>query len=142
MFLLGRQAMLGHDPPTYFRSIVTTCSPRPAKVHAAIVPPVPPPRITRSYSSMFFTAHDETDCVPTFYGYRFLPHFNRVTVGGRAAPLSPIFWTFNFSYLRSRTFLQRKGLNRRRRKSASFYPRGEAAKNFGGFLAKGWRGIC
>jgi hypothetical protein len=100
MFLLGRQAMLGHDPPTYFRSIAATRSPRPAKVHAAIVPPVPLPRITRSYSSMFFTTHDETDCVPTSYSHCFLPCFKRVTIGGRAAALSPIFWTSNFSYLR------------------------------------------
>src|SRR6516164_4362302 len=51
MFLLGKQAMFGHDPPTYFRSIATTRCPCLAKVHAAIVDPVPPPRITRSYSS-------------------------------------------------------------------------------------------
>src|SRR6266478_5996011 len=51
MFLLGMQAMFWHDPPTYFRSITATRWPCPAKVQAAIVPPVPPPRITRSYSS-------------------------------------------------------------------------------------------
>src|SRR5215468_810550 len=51
MFLLGRQAMFGHDPPTYLRSIAATRFPCPAKVQAAIVDPVPPPRITRSYSS-------------------------------------------------------------------------------------------
>src|SRR5271156_2702318 len=51
MFLLGRQAMFGHDPPMYLRSITATRCPWPAKVHAAIVDPVPPPRITRSYSS-------------------------------------------------------------------------------------------
>src|SRR5258708_32589276 len=53
MFLLGMQAMFWHDPPTYFRSITATRWPCPAKVQAAIVPPVPPPRITRSYSSGF-----------------------------------------------------------------------------------------
>src|SRR6266481_4219741 len=51
MFLLGRHAMFGHDPPTYLRSIAATRCPCPAKVQGAIVDPVPPPRITRSYSS-------------------------------------------------------------------------------------------
>src|SRR5215467_12776734 len=51
MFLLGKQAMFGHDPPMYFRSIAATRFPSPAKVHAAIVDPVPPPRITTSNSS-------------------------------------------------------------------------------------------
>src|SRR5438445_5973732 len=51
MFLLGKHAMFGHDPPTYLRSMIATCFPSPAKVHAAMVEPVPPPRITRSNSS-------------------------------------------------------------------------------------------
>ena len=51
MFLLGRHAMFGHDPPTYLRSMTATRCPRPAKVHAATVDRVPPPRITRSNSS-------------------------------------------------------------------------------------------
>src|ERR1700739_123643 len=51
MFLLGKHAMFGHDPPMYLRSTTTTCFPSPAKVHAAMVEPVPPPRITRSNSS-------------------------------------------------------------------------------------------
>src|SRR5579862_1683522 len=46
MFLLGRQAMFGHDPPMYLRSITATRCPCLATVH-----PVPPPRITRSNSS-------------------------------------------------------------------------------------------
>src|SRR4051812_26045653 len=50
-FLLGKHAMFGHEPPTYLRSITVTRCPLPAKVHAATVPPVPLPRITRSYSS-------------------------------------------------------------------------------------------
>src|SRR5258708_1626582 len=45
MFLLGMQAMFWHDPPTYFRSITATRWPCPAQVQAAIVPPVPPPRL-------------------------------------------------------------------------------------------------
>src|SRR5713226_6150460 len=51
MFLLGKHAMFGHDPPMYLRSTTATCFPSPAKVHAAMVEPVPPPRITRSKSS-------------------------------------------------------------------------------------------
>src|ERR1700741_1009523 len=51
MFLLGKHAMFGHDPPIYLRSTTATRLPSPAKVHAAIVEPVPPPRITRSNSS-------------------------------------------------------------------------------------------
>src|SRR2546425_1810056 len=51
MFLLGKHAMFGHDPPIYLRSMTATCFPSPAKVHAAMVEPVPPPRITRSNSS-------------------------------------------------------------------------------------------
>ena len=51
MFLLGKHAMFGHDPPMYLRSTTATRFPSPAKVHAAMVEPVPPPRITRSNSS-------------------------------------------------------------------------------------------
>src|SRR5882672_4985167 len=51
MFLLGKHAMFGHDTPMYLRSTTATCFPSPAKVHAAMVEPVPPPRITRSNSS-------------------------------------------------------------------------------------------
>src|SRR5580658_5817074 len=50
-FLLGKHAILGHDPPMYLRSTTATRFPSPAKVHAATVEPVPPPRITRSNSS-------------------------------------------------------------------------------------------
>src|SRR3984893_1417569 len=51
MFLLGRHAILGHEPPIYLRSTTATRLPSPANVHAAMVEPVPPPRITRSNSS-------------------------------------------------------------------------------------------
>src|SRR5215467_13841936 len=61
MFLLGRQAMFGHDPPTYWRSITATRWPCLAKVHAAMVDPVPPPRITRSYASESVCFHDWAD---------------------------------------------------------------------------------
>src|SRR5437879_9220161 len=51
MFLLGRHAILGQEPPIYLRSTIATRLPSPANVHAATVEPVPPPRITRSNSS-------------------------------------------------------------------------------------------
>src|ERR1700731_2749194 len=51
MFLLGRHAILGQEPPIYLRSTTATRLPSPAKVQAAMVEPVPPPRITRSNSS-------------------------------------------------------------------------------------------
>jgi len=47
----GKHAMFGHDSPMYLRSTTATFLPSPAKVHAATVEPVPPPRITRSNSS-------------------------------------------------------------------------------------------
>src|SRR5712671_8110759 len=51
MFLLGKHAMFGHDPPMYLRSTTATCLPSPANVHVVMVEPGPPPRITRSNSS-------------------------------------------------------------------------------------------
>src|SRR5258708_32986835 len=51
MFLLGGHVMLGLVPPIYLRSTTATRLPSPANVHAAMVEPVPPPRITRSNSS-------------------------------------------------------------------------------------------
>src|ERR1700751_610349 len=51
MFLLGRHAILGQEPPTYLRFRTATRLPSPANVHAATVEPVPPPRITTSNSS-------------------------------------------------------------------------------------------
>src|SRR3989442_14095755 len=51
MFLLGRHAILGQEPPIYLRSTTATRLPSPTNVHAAMVEPVPPPRITRSNSS-------------------------------------------------------------------------------------------
>src|SRR3989442_987302 len=50
-FLLGRHAMFGHEPPIYLQSTTMTLLPSAANVHAAIVEPVPPPRITTSNSS-------------------------------------------------------------------------------------------
>src|SRR5215467_11550623 len=55
MFLLGRQAMLWHEPPMYLRSIKATRSPCCAVVHAATFAPVPLPSTIRSYSSVFGT---------------------------------------------------------------------------------------
>src|SRR6266478_6880937 len=54
MFLLGKHAMFGQEPPMYLRSTTATRLPSPANVHAAMVEPVPPPRISRSNSSGLF----------------------------------------------------------------------------------------
>src|ERR1700730_1085500 len=51
MFLLGRQAMFGHDPPMYLRSITATRCPCSARVQPVSFDPAPLPRTTRSYSS-------------------------------------------------------------------------------------------
>src|SRR5438552_15936029 len=51
MCLLGRHAILGQEPPIYLQSTTATRLPSPANVHAAMVEPVPPSRITRSNSS-------------------------------------------------------------------------------------------
>src|ERR1700733_7936853 len=50
-FLLGRHAMFGQDPPTYFRSTTATRCPCSAKVQASSFEPAPLPRMRRSYSS-------------------------------------------------------------------------------------------
>src|SRR5580700_5042032 len=47
-FLLGRQAMFGHDPPIYFRSTTAVRLPSLAIVQAANLPAVPPPSTTTS----------------------------------------------------------------------------------------------
>src|SRR5712672_2330118 len=52
MFLLGRQAMLGQDPPTYFRSITAVFIPCLASAHDVSLPAAPLPRMRRSYSSI------------------------------------------------------------------------------------------
>src|SRR5205807_7861279 len=51
IFLLGRQAMLGQEPPTYFRSMTATFIPFLASVHERSLPAAPLPRMSRSYSS-------------------------------------------------------------------------------------------
>src|SRR5580704_8508903 len=51
MFLLGRHAMFGHEPPTHLRSTTTARCPFCAKAPARTLPPAPPPSTTRSYSS-------------------------------------------------------------------------------------------
>src|SRR5262245_22246065 len=60
MFLLGRQAMLWHEPPMYLRSISATRFPCSAVVQAATLDPVPLPSTTRSYSSVFGTGAEGT----------------------------------------------------------------------------------
>src|SRR5258706_11193838 len=49
-FLLGRQAMLGHEPPTYFRSMTAVFIPFLASVQAMYLPASPLPSTRRSYS--------------------------------------------------------------------------------------------
>src|SRR6516165_5393150 len=51
IFLLGIQAMLGQEPPIYFRSITTTRIPFLARVQARYLPASPQPSTTTSYSS-------------------------------------------------------------------------------------------
>src|SRR5882672_10086730 len=53
-FLLGRQAMLGHEPPTYSRSMTAVFIPFLASVQAMYFPASPLPSTRRSYSSGFF----------------------------------------------------------------------------------------
>src|SRR5579863_9545698 len=67
MFLLGRHAMFGHDPPIYLRSMVATRFPSPANVQAAIVDPVPPPRMTRSNSCTFASCGDCADILERLF---------------------------------------------------------------------------
>src|SRR6201988_2724660 len=52
MFLLGRQAMFGQEPPIYFRSITTARIPFLAWVQATYLPASPLPRTTTSYCSV------------------------------------------------------------------------------------------
>src|SRR5882672_8252255 len=51
IFLLGRQAMLGHEPPTYFRSMTAVFIPFFASVQEINLPAAPLPSTRRSYSS-------------------------------------------------------------------------------------------
>ena len=54
-FLLGRQAMLGHEPPISARSTTTVGRPFPASSQAMYLPASPPPRTTFSICSASFT---------------------------------------------------------------------------------------
>src|SRR5262252_7448601 len=73
IFLLGRQAILGQEPPINFRSMTTARIPFLAKVQAMYLPASPLPSTTTSYSSGCVTgvcidlsgylAH----CAPTFF---------------------------------------------------------------------------
>src|SRR5215469_3653056 len=51
MFLLGRQAMLGQEPPIYFRSMTAVFIPLLARLHEINLPPAPLPSTRTSYSS-------------------------------------------------------------------------------------------
>src|ERR1700733_9543953 len=51
IFLLGRQAILGHAPPTYFRSMTAVFIPLGARVQDRSFPAAPLPNTSKSYSS-------------------------------------------------------------------------------------------
>src|ERR1051325_3184413 len=51
MFLLGREAMFGQEPPTYFRSMTAVFIPFLARVQEMSLPAAPLPSTRRSYSS-------------------------------------------------------------------------------------------
>src|SRR3989442_6292198 len=51
MFLLGRHAMFGQEPPTYFRSTTTVFIPFLASVQERSLPAAPLPSMSKSYSS-------------------------------------------------------------------------------------------
>src|ERR1700730_8403802 len=51
MFLLGKQAIFGHAPPMYFRSIEAVRLPSLAIVHAINLPAAPLPSTRTSYFS-------------------------------------------------------------------------------------------
>src|ERR1700722_19372142 len=87
MFLLGKHAMFGHDPPIYLRSITATRFPSPAKVHAAIVAPVPPPRISRSKFSTWGCLDIRTD-EAFFVLFMLFPRGSCCTVNRRMPILS------------------------------------------------------
>src|SRR5208337_4208748 len=57
MFLLGRHAIFGHDPPTYLRSISAVRFPDPARCQAMYLPASPLPSTTASYSSICGKSH-------------------------------------------------------------------------------------
>src|SRR6187401_1205707 len=67
-FLLGRQAMFGHDPPTSARSITTTARPCWARSHAMYLPASPPPRTTFSMCtvSVMVRLSESTCSVPVY----------------------------------------------------------------------------
>src|SRR5215831_15870791 len=54
MFLLGRHAMFGQDPPIYLRSMTAVRLPSLAIVQAINLPAVPLPSTTTSYFSAAF----------------------------------------------------------------------------------------
>ena len=64
-FLLGRQAMLGHDPPTYRRSTTAERFPCEASVQARSLPAAPLPRTTTSKFSGLGTFTSSCRILPT-----------------------------------------------------------------------------
>jgi len=66
MFLLGRQAMFGQEPPTYFRSTTAVLIPFLANVQEMSLPAAPLPNISRSYSSGLEPTRFPVVCFPSF----------------------------------------------------------------------------
>src|ERR1700679_1645699 len=89
-FLLGRQAIFGHEPPMYLRSITATCCPCLASVHARYLDPSPLPRITRSYFSMTPVGCNPTDGVGSWTGFMSAPELLRANAAWSFFPLNNI----------------------------------------------------
>src|SRR2546427_12586304 len=56
-FLLGRQLMLGHEPPMYLRSTTAVRRPALARCHDRSLPPAPLPKTRSSYRSVLICTH-------------------------------------------------------------------------------------
>src|SRR5215471_18346883 len=56
-FLVGRQLMLGHEPPIHLRSTTAVRCPLLARCQLSNLPPAPLPRTSASYRSVDIGAH-------------------------------------------------------------------------------------
>src|SRR5438128_2662965 len=72
MFLLGRHAMFGQEPPTYFRSIAAVFIPFLASVQERSLPAAPLPRMSKSYSSALIPDAAPPKCCVVFISFRCL----------------------------------------------------------------------
>src|SRR4029077_19698762 len=142
MFLLGRQAILGHDPPMYLRSITATRCPCPAKVQAAMVPPVPPPSITRSYSSAVICRANWAEAVSCIGSYQ-LVALGLAESAGRSHPLDILFQQIEGYREENQVFHQKGDIPLHGRKSACVrIPAVRDERNDGNGHNKGQAGTC